>query len=128
MPNEFPHNDEFLTPREVAQIFSVRTTTIARWARDGRLLAFLTPGGHRRYRREDVRCLLEEQQQGSRPDDAQRQLTEDAVRLYEQGWSIRQVAEKFDYDYSGMRRLLRRHVTLRNPGAGYTDTYRRDQA
>lgn len=117
MPNEFPRNDELLTPREVAQIFGVRTTTIARWAREGRLPACLTPGGHRRYRRQDVRGLLEEQEQGSQPDEVTRQLAEDARRLYDEGWSIRQVAEKFGYSYGAMRRTLQRHTTLRNRGA-----------
>jgi excisionase family DNA binding protein len=70
-----------LTPREVAALFGVRTTTIARWARLGRLSALLTPGGHRRYRPSDIRQLLE--QEGAPPE--QEQLEQDAVRLYEQG-------------------------------------------
>jgi transposase len=53
--------------------------------------------------------------------------TEDAVRLYEQGWSIRQVADKFDTSYGATRRVLSRHTTLRirggrhpRPGPGTT--------
>jgi excisionase family DNA binding protein len=50
--------DDLLTPREVAALLGVRTTTIARWARDGLLKpAVRTPGGHRRYRRGDVVAL-----------------------------------------------------------------------
>ena len=49
--------DPVLTPREVAAIFGVRTTTIARWARAGRLEAVRTPGGHRRYRLSEIREL-----------------------------------------------------------------------
>ena len=41
---------------------------------------------------------------------------EDAVRLYEQGWSVRQVAAEFDTGYGVMRRVLGRHTTLRNRG------------
>lgn len=52
-------DDDLLTPREVARIFAVRTTTIARWARDGRLAPVRTPGGHRRYTRSQVRELVE---------------------------------------------------------------------
>jgi lambda repressor-like predicted transcriptional regulator len=37
----------------------------------------------------------------------------DAIRLYEQGWSIRRVAEEFGVSYGAMRRTLGRHVTLR---------------
>jgi excisionase family DNA binding protein len=38
-------------------MFGVRTTTIARWARAGRLEAVRTPGGHRRYRLSEIREL-----------------------------------------------------------------------
>lgn len=45
---------EFLTPSEVAVIFRVDPKTVTRWAAKGRLAAARTPGGHRRFRREDV--------------------------------------------------------------------------
>lgn len=57
-----------MTPGEVAALFRVDTKSVARW---GRLAAVRTPGGHRRYKREDVRALLE--------DDAQQQI-DDEVR------------------------------------------------
>jgi excisionase family DNA binding protein len=108
-------DDHLCTPREVAELFGVRTTTIARWSREGRLAALLTPGGHRRYRLSDVRALLTGDD--SAETDADREAAEDAVRLYEQGWSIRQVAEKFDLEYSSMRRLLQRNgVRFRRQG------------
>jgi excisionase family DNA binding protein len=74
-------DDDLLRPREVAEIFGVRTTTIARWARDGILTALATPGGHRRYRRAEIDAVLE-----SAGSADPRQYTQDAVRLYEQGW------------------------------------------
>jgi predicted site-specific integrase-resolvase len=98
-------------------MFGVRTATIARWTREGRLTPlFLTPGGHRRYRRPEVDHLLTEAKKNQEPTEEERDLAEDATRLYDQGWSIRQVAEKFDYGYSAMRRLLAKHTTLRNRG------------
>lgn len=109
-------DDHLLTPREVAELFGVRTTTIARWVREGRLPSMLTPGGHRRYRLRHVRALLDR----TKPDESEldRRTAEDAVRLYDQGWSIRQVAEKFDFDYTTMRRLLQRKgVRFRRQGA-----------
>jgi excisionase family DNA binding protein len=104
-----PLNDEddLMTPREVAELFGVRTTTIARWAREGRLPSWLTPGGHRRYAKSAVRALLN----ADLPE--QPEWEKDAVRLYEQGWSIRRVASEFGLGYSVMRRVLVRHVTLR---------------
>ncbi|MGI5230886.1 helix-turn-helix domain-containing protein [Actinoallomurus sp. CA-142502] len=40
----------------------------------------------------------------------------DAVRLYEQGWSIRRVAEEFGVSYGAMRRLLMNNTELRSRG------------
>jgi anti-sigma regulatory factor (Ser/Thr protein kinase) len=49
-----PGDDTLLRPREVAQLFGVRPSTIARSAREGRLTPLLTPGGHRRYRLSSI--------------------------------------------------------------------------
>jgi transposase len=106
-------HDDLLRPREVAQMFGVRPATLARWAREGRLTPLLTPGSHRRYLRSQVRRVLAELQE---PSADEQRIAVDAVRLYEQGWSIRQVAEKFDVGYGGMRRLLLARTTLRSRG------------
>ncbi|WP_329251796.1 helix-turn-helix domain-containing protein [Actinoallomurus sp. NBC_01490] len=105
--------DDLLRPREVAELFGVRTTTIARWARDGVLSALATPGGHRRYRRSEIIAVL-----NSEPTDSgeQQQREQDAVRLYEQGWSIRRVAEQFEVSYGTMRRFLMKNTTVRGRG------------
>jgi excisionase family DNA binding protein len=114
-----PHNDDdrLLTPREVAEMFGVRVTTVARWSRLGRLPSSLTPGGHRRFRLTDVRALLDDDT--TAVPDLDHDAAGDAARLYAQGWSIRQVAEKFDLGYSTTRRILKRDgVRLRRPGGG----------
>jgi hypothetical protein len=99
-------------------MFGVRTTTIARWARDGILTALTTPGGHRRYRRtEIVAAVAAHHTTGS---DEERRREQDAVRLYEQGWSIRRVAEEFGVGYGAMRRVLMKNTTLRDRGAPWT--------
>jgi hypothetical protein len=72
----------------------------------------MTPGGHRRYRPSDIRPLLEV----AGPSADQEQLEQDAVRMYDQGWSIRQVADRFDMTYGTMRRILSRQTTLRTRG------------
>lgn len=111
MPPKMPQfpNDHLLTPREVAEIFGVRTTTLARWTRAGRLSCKLTPGGHRRYQWAHVQKLLEPTEE----DVEQERLERDATRLYLQGWSIRRVAAEFDSSYGAMRRILQKHTTLR---------------
>lgn len=44
----------FLTRRDVAKVFGVSASTITRWARTGLIAAVRTPGGHYRYRFEEV--------------------------------------------------------------------------
>jgi excisionase family DNA binding protein len=103
-----------LTPREAAQALGVRTSTIAQWAREGRIVPIQTPGGHRRYPVQEIQRLLTDSGDAAEA----RRLTEDAVRLYEQGWSIRQVAARFDIGYGAMRRLLHKHTTVRKVSTG----------
>jgi excisionase family DNA binding protein len=64
---KIPDADRLLTPAEVAAIFRVDPKTVTRWARDGRLTAVRTLGGHRRYRETEVLALLREA--GSQPAD-----------------------------------------------------------
>lgn len=93
-------------------MFGVSTATVGLWAHTGELAFSTTPGGHRRYCRIEVAALWRRRNspQVQAPEPV---FADDAVRLYDQGWSIRQVAGKFDMNYSSMRRLLKRHTTLR---------------
>ncbi len=49
-----PALHRFLSRVEVAALFDVSPHTIYRWTREGRLPYILTPGGRRRYPREDI--------------------------------------------------------------------------
>lgn len=53
-----PPAPELLTPAEAAQMLRVQPSTILRWAHQGRLSVIRTPGGHRRYRRQQVLRIL----------------------------------------------------------------------
>jgi hypothetical protein len=93
--------------------------TLGWWARIGALKsAVRTPGGHRRYRRTDVLAFREAadrdaSRSAGRGDPERERREQDTVRLYEQGWSIRRVAARFDCGYGAMRRILMRRTTLR---------------
>lgn len=52
--NEELRNKPYLTPQEVAQWMMVSPVTVRGWAQKGLLQAEVTPGGHRRFRREEV--------------------------------------------------------------------------
>lgn len=54
-----------LSSGEVGQMLRVTAVTVARWADEGKLASFRTPGGHRRFHRTDIEALL-------RPDAVRR--------------------------------------------------------
>jgi len=47
----------YLSRLEVAMLFEVSPHTVYRWTREGRLPFVLTPGGRRRYPREEIQRL-----------------------------------------------------------------------
>ncbi len=51
---EIPKSKAYFTPGEVAQILRVSPITVRGWASKGLLQAETTPGGHRRFLREDL--------------------------------------------------------------------------
>lgn len=48
-----------LTPKQVAEAFCVDPKTVSRWARDGKIKAVRTPGGHHRFRFSEVQALVD---------------------------------------------------------------------
>ncbi|HYK89956.1 MAG TPA: helix-turn-helix domain-containing protein, partial [Acidobacteriota bacterium] len=50
----------FLTTFEISQICEVNPTTVQNWVKEGKLKAYVTPGGHRRVRREDLIQFMKE--------------------------------------------------------------------
>ena len=48
---------EWLSRTEVARLFQVSASTVTRWAREGKVPAKRTPGGHYRYPAAEVRRL-----------------------------------------------------------------------
>jgi len=50
---------EWLTLGQAAKYLGVAQSTIRKWSDLGRVPAFYTPGGHRRYRRADLDAFLE---------------------------------------------------------------------
>ena len=55
-----PANEpDWLTLGQAAKYLGMAQSTIRKWSDNGRLAAFYTPGGHRRYRRSDLDHFLE---------------------------------------------------------------------
>lgn len=53
--------DNLLTPAEVAALFRVDPKTVTRWAKAGKISSIRTLGGHRRFRKDEIMSLLQEQ-------------------------------------------------------------------
>ena len=88
-----------MTLGQAAKYLGVAQSTIRKWSDSGRLPAFYTPGGHRRFRRDDLDSFLG----GSRPSTRARPLiliVDDDQRLREylrvnfemEGYLVREAA------------------------------------
>ena len=97
------HRDdsEWLTLGQAARFLGVAQSTIRKWSDEGRVPAFYTPGGHRRYRRADLELFLDRSGPGGKPrsgplvllvddDDRVRELVR--VNLEFEGYSVREAA------------------------------------
>jgi len=51
--------ERFLLPAEAARLLGVATSTLRRWAEEGKLHSGTTIGGHRRYRASEITRLAQ---------------------------------------------------------------------
>jgi excisionase family DNA binding protein len=97
----FRDESEWLTLGQAARFLGVAQSTIRKWSDQGRVPAFYTPGGHRRYRRADLESFLDRSGPGGRPkagplvllvddDDRVRELVR--VNLEFEGYQVREAS------------------------------------
>ena len=55
---------QLLRTADVAVLFQVSERTVSEWAKRGQIPSVRTPGGHRRYPADGIRCLLQESRNG----------------------------------------------------------------
>src|SRR5512143_2197489 len=90
---------DWLTLGQAAKFLGVAQSTIRKWSDQGRVPAFYTPGGHRRYRRADLETFLDRSGPGGRPksgplvllvddDDKVRELVR--INLEFEGYVVRE--------------------------------------
>src|ERR687883_583302 len=58
---------EWLTLGQAAKYLGVAQSTIRKWSDQGRVPAFYTPGGHRRYRRRDLELFVDRSGPSGKP-------------------------------------------------------------
>src|SRR5215212_11157503 len=56
--SEPPNSSDWLTLAQASRVLGVSGATLRRWADDGRVSVFTTPGGHRRFSRRTLQHLL----------------------------------------------------------------------
>ena len=93
---------EWLTLGQAAKYLGVAQSTMRKWSDLGRVSAFYTPGGHRRYRRSDLDQFLDRSGPGgappvpargaARPDRRRRRGLREYVRvnLEAEGYEVRE--------------------------------------
>jgi len=75
--------DSVVTIKEASRILGVNEATLRQWTDEGRLKAFITPGGHRRYAKSDLLKFMSSSQKVLDVKDLVSEM-EDTVRLHRQ--------------------------------------------
>jgi excisionase family DNA binding protein len=91
---------DWLTLGQAAKFLGVAQSTIRKWSDQGRVPAFYTPGGHRRYRRGDLETFLARSGPGGRSggplvlvvDDDERLREFMRVNLEMEGYTVREAS------------------------------------
>jgi excisionase family DNA binding protein len=91
---------DWLTLGQAAKFLGVAQSTIRKWSDQGRVPAFYTPGGHRRYRRRDLENFLDRSGPGGKTGGPLVLVVDDDARLREfvrinlevEGYSVREAA------------------------------------
>jgi excisionase family DNA binding protein len=91
---------DWLTLGQAAKYLGVAQSTIRKWSDQGRVPAFYTPGGHRRYRRRDLDLFLERSGPSAKEggplvlivDDDERLREFVRVNLEMEGYTVREAA------------------------------------
>jgi excisionase family DNA binding protein len=91
---------DWLTLGQAAKFLGVAQSTIRKWSDQGRVPAFYTPGGHRRYRRGDLETFLDRSGPGPRGGGPLVLVVDDDSRLREfmrvnlemEGYTVREAS------------------------------------
>ena len=89
------NDPEWLTLGQAARFLGVAQSTIRKWSDQGRVPAFYTPGGHRRYRRGDLEAFLDRSGPGRAKEGPLVLLVDDDERVRE---LVRVTLEMEGYD------------------------------
>ena len=113
MPQPASASKEWLSLEEASKRLGVHPTTLRRWADEGAIDLFVTPGGHRRFQAAALERFAHEHFRSRPPISLEPQLEEHAIahtreEIPKQGW----VAAYADSERETQRHLGRRLMSL----------------
>ena len=83
-----PEQSQWLSLREARRLLQVNESTLRQWADNGHLRVYRTPGGHRRFSREDVHSLTHQASEG--PETESKTSTE--------GLALRRIRRRLSHE------------------------------
>ena len=75
-----------------SRMVGVDPDTLRRWADEGRIEAYVTPGGHRRFDRETIEALVSARRAGTRPLASLGASPERLTRAYRRSYTTESIA------------------------------------
>ena len=95
-----------------SRLVGVDPDTLRRWADEGRVEAYITPGGHRRFERRAIETLVATRRPGSRPQASLGASPERLARAYRRSYTADTAAHQVPADDTAERERYRRDGRL----------------
>ena len=95
-----------------SRLVGVDPDTLRRWADEGRVEAYITPGGHRRFERRAIETLVATRRPGSRPLASLGASPERLARAYRRSYTADTAAHQVPADDIAERERYRRDGRL----------------
>ena len=103
---------QWLSLGPASRLVGVDPDTLRRWADEGRVEAYVTPGGHRRFDRTAIEVMVATRHSGSRPLASLGASPERLNRAYRRSYTPSHAAHQVSPDDEGARELYRRDGRL----------------
>ncbi len=134
MPNATAAPPRWLSLGPASRMVGVDPDTLRRWADEGRIEAYVTPGGHRRFDRETIKALVSARRIGSRPLASLGASPERLTRAYRRSYVTHSTARDVPAHDEDAREHYRRdgrllvEALVAHLDAGVSDAIGRDRS